>query len=267
MGLRDFSKSDAKSDYTAFEAGVRARLFQSQQLTPAERQGVARLGRLVQVLRRKQRWSLETLAAETGLPWLWLALLEQGVLLPEELTPATVEQLGGAFPLEHGGADPTVLFGTLAATLRQLQLPLAPAPASPDSARTAAVGRRLVRWLSPPWHPPFAGEVVTAAGTASQEEIFHLDEGWIRVTCRWWAASPEQPAVLWLAWYADLTLSGDFWVRFTRRNDPSAVLAEKRLGGALSGEVGWPSDELGFDPTNEPWALTFVLAEPTKPPA
>lgn len=120
----------------------------------------------------------------------------------------------------------------------------------------------LVRYVSPLWHPALAGEPVAAADTAEQEQVFYLDEGSLRLTCRWWAASQGQPAALWLAWYADITRPGDFWVRFTRRDDPTAVLAERMLGGTFTGEAGWSADELGFDPTREPWSLTLVLTEP-----
>src|SRR5215470_5176112 len=96
---RSVSAEAARPDFAAFEAGVRARLAQHRALPPDIVQGVARLGRLVHVLRTKQHWSLQTLATQTGLPWLWLALLEQGMLLPDELTPEDLHQLGRTFPL------------------------------------------------------------------------------------------------------------------------------------------------------------------------
>lgn len=266
---RSLSAEAARPDFAAFEAGVRMRLAQHRAQPPDAVHGVERLGRLVHVLRTKQHWSLQTLATQTGLPWLWLALLEQGLLLPAEFTPEALHQLGRAFPLQHGGADPAALFSTLAATLRQLPFPQdmvaaasPPAVAGPLAAALQTLGGGLVRWLSPLWLPPLAGELVTAADTSAQEEIFYLDEGSIRLTCQWWAASQGQPATLWVAWYVNITLPGDFWIRFTRRDDPTTVLAEMPLGRALTGERGWSADELGFDPMREPWALTFVRTEP-----
>ena len=145
----------------------------------------------------------------------------------------------------------------------RVSLPVQEAPTPHAPADTApSLRTRLVRWLSPLWQPPLAGELVTAADTATQEEVFALDEGAVRLTCRWWAASQGQPASLWIAWYADLTISADLWVRFTRRDDPSVVLAEKPLGEALTGEIDWSADDLGFDPTRTPWALTLMLMEP-----
>ena len=91
----------SQPDFTAFEAAVHARLPQRTTVPTAALEGVARLGRLVQTLRTKQHWSLQALAAQSGLSWLWLALLEQGMLLPTELTPEVVQKLGQAFPMHH----------------------------------------------------------------------------------------------------------------------------------------------------------------------
>src|SRR4030095_1459076 len=54
----------------------------------------------------------------------------------------------------------------------------------------------LVRWLSPPWQPVWAGELVTAADVAAQEHVFALDDGEIQVTCGWQAAYGHLPATL-----------------------------------------------------------------------
>ena len=112
----------AQPDFTAFEAAVRERLPQRTTVPTAALEGVTRLGRLVQTLRAKQHWSLQALAAQTGLSWLWLALLEQGMLLPTELTPEVVQKLGQAFPARHAVAQPDVLFHTLVEDLLHLQV-------------------------------------------------------------------------------------------------------------------------------------------------
>jgi hypothetical protein len=149
---------------------------------------------------------------------------------------------------------------------RTAPAPLAPA-ATPQSETRQDAARlslhdRLVRWLSPLWHPPLAGVPVTAAASPTQAHLFYLDEGVIQVTCTWWAAAPGQPAALRLAWQADVALGGAFWARFTRPEDATAVLAEVPLGSTLAGEEVFAAQELGFDPTREPWALTFLLREP-----
>jgi hypothetical protein len=88
-----------------------------------------------------------------------------------------------------------------------------------------------------------------------------IRKGMIRVTCRWWAAAPGYPAALYLAWHADVSLLGEFWVRFTRPEDATVILAEVPLGNALAGEKAFTMQDLGFDPTREPWALTLMLWE------
>jgi hypothetical protein len=271
---RSLSADAAYPDFVAFEAGVRARLAQHRALPPDAVQGVERLGRLVHILRAKQHWSLEALATRTGLPWFWLALLEQGMLLPAELTTETLHQLGRAFPLKHGGADPAALFSTLAATLRQLPFPQdvvvaasPPAAARPHQEKPLAalqtLGGGLVRWLSPLWHPPLAGELSTAADTAAQVHTFYRDEDEIRVTCEWRAAVTDQPAILRIAWQASLSCQGELWVQLRRRDDPAMRLTELVLGSALEGERVWSAHTLGFDPSRIPWAMRLVVTEPS----
>lgn len=162
---------------------------------------------------------------------------------------------------EVEAATGTVIASRLQVAYEAPQRQAVPQPVARRALRDRVIDA-LVRYVSPLWHPALAGEPVTAADTAEEEQVFYLDAGSLRLTCRWWAASQGQPAALWLAWDADLTLPGDFWVRFTRRDDPTVVLAEKMLGGTFTGEAGWFADELGFDPTREPWSLTLVLTEP-----
>ena len=113
----------SQPDFTAFEVAVRDRLMQRATVPTVALEGVARLGRLVQTLRAKQHWSLQALAAQSGLSWLWLALLEQGMLLPTELTQEVVQKLGQAFPARHAAAQPEILFHTLVEDLLHLQVP------------------------------------------------------------------------------------------------------------------------------------------------
>lgn len=121
---------------------------------------------------------------------------------------------------------------------------------------------RLVRWLSPPWRPAWAGEMVTAADVSAQEHVFSLDDGEIQVTCRWQAAYRNLPATLRVAWHAHLSIPGDFWVRFTHPDDPTRPPVELRLGQTLAGEEEFTAETLGFDPTRDPWALAILLKAP-----
>jgi len=118
---------------------------------------------------------------------------------------------------------------------------------------------RRVRWLSPPWQPVWAGELVTAADVAAQEHVFALDDGEIQVTCGWRAAYGHLPATLRVTWQAHLTLPGDFWVRFIHPTDPIRPPVELRLGHTVAGEEEFTAETLGFDPTREPWALAILV--------
>jgi transcriptional regulator with XRE-family HTH domain len=266
MDNRHISHTDfSQPDFTAFEAAVRDRVPQRTTVPTAALEGVARLGRLVQTLRAKQHWSLQALAAQSGLSWLWLALLEQGMLLPTELTPEVVQKLGQAFPARHAVAQPDVLFHTLVEDLLHLQVP-APEPEQPLS--QAEVTRPtlrdhvegLVRWVSERCVPQLAGVMPTAADIPPEDKTFYLDEGTIHVTFQWWPAAPGRPAGLLLQWRADL-LAGNLWAQFTRRDDEAVVLAEVPLGSALADEAVFSAQELGFDPTREPWGVTFQIRE------
>jgi hypothetical protein len=109
------------------------------------------------------------------------------------------------------------------------------------------------------WHPLQAGELVTADAAATQSSMFDLGVGRIQVTCRWWDQAPGYPAVLLLTWHADVSLVGELWVRFTRLEATTVVLAEVPLGSALAGERVFTKRELGFDLMREPWALTPIM--------
>jgi hypothetical protein len=122
-------------------------------------------------------------------------------------------------------------------------------------------GPRLVRWLSSLWRPPLAGVPVTAADIPVQERTFWLEDGEISLTCEWRAAYQQQPATLHLVWRATITRPGELWVRFTRPEDPTNPYTEVRLGSALAGEQVFTSAILGFDPTQEPWAVRLLLKE------
>jgi hypothetical protein len=127
------------------------------------------------------------------------------------------------------------------------------------AAQSTPLRDRLVRWLSPPWQPTWAGELVTAADVAPQEHVFALDDGDIQVTCGWRAAYGSLPAALRVTWQARLTLAGDFWLCFTHPTDPTRPPVEIRLGNTVAGEEEFTAATLGFDPTRHPWALAILV--------
>lgn len=110
-------------DFDAFAAATRVRLPQMHALPANAVAGVQRIGRLVHVLRVRNGWTLQDLATKTGVPWLWLVLLEQGVLLPSELADDALEKLGHVFPTQRHMPNPGALFRTIAQHLQWLRLP------------------------------------------------------------------------------------------------------------------------------------------------
>lgn len=111
------------ADLAILRDEVQARLLQLHSLPPEAIHGCARIGRLIQVLRVANGFTLRELAAKTSLPWWWLALLEGGRVLPSELTEHRLETLGQAFPGRAREARPGALFSVLTKALRRLTLP------------------------------------------------------------------------------------------------------------------------------------------------
>jgi hypothetical protein len=237
-------------DFAALERAMRHQLSHGQ-----PEPGIQRFGLFVRLIRTRNRLSIETLARQADLDWVWLTLLEEGLLSIADVTPERVQTLGRSLPLADGVARPD-LFGTLAADLLDHA-----APSPRQLPRGESLVETVVRWLSPVWHPPLAGERVTAADVDPDERVFYLDEGSIQLSCRWRAATPSQPPSLWVSWSTEVLRPGELRVRFLRRDDPSIVLGEQTLGHHPSGEMTWSMFELGFDPTRDPWSIVLVLTD------
>lgn len=165
----------------------------------------------------------------------------------------------------------TTLATDLQARLTRLQQawaaaeqPEAPGPASREKAPARAHAHRgqdlVVRWLSPLWQPLWAGAVISATGSTPPTQVFRLDDGEIRLTCRWSVAAQGTTATLHVSWRADLRTPSDLWVRFLQP-ETTTLLAEVRLGTTLVGEKILTSQQLGFDPSRDRWALVVLLRE------
>lgn len=116
----------------------------------------------------------------------------------------------------------------------------------------------LVRWVSPLWEPQWAGQLVTATDIPKQAHSFTSKDGDINISCYWKGQYHDQPAYIQIAWKANLTMESKIWIRFT---DPTtqATRSEVCLGTSLVGEETFTSDDLGFDPSSEKWAISVVL--------
>jgi len=80
------------------------------------------------------------------------------------------------------------------------------------------------------------------------------------VRCLWRSRHNETPADVRISWSANLPTPSELWVRFMRP-DAATLLREVRLGMDLVGRETFTTDDLGFDPSTEKWALSIVLKE------
>ena len=110
------------------------------------------------------------------------------------------------------------------------------------------------------WQPEYAGLQATAADIPQQAHTFVMEEGDIHLECNWGGPQGSDPAYIWLKWEANLSTEREFWAQFI---NPVAqtIRYEVCLGTYLLGEETFTSQELGFDPSTEQWAVAIVLKE------
>jgi hypothetical protein len=134
---------------------------------------------------------------------------------------------------------------------------------SPSPSPISKIKEALIKWISPMWEPMWAGEPVTAADIPEQSESFESDEGRLDISCSWEGQYHNDPAYIRLKWKAYLSHESRMWVRFI---DPKTqeILYEVCLGKDTEGQEDFTGDDLGFDPSNRKWAISFILldAEP-----
>jgi len=113
-------------------------------------------------------------------------------------------------------------------------------------------------WISKPWGPRWAGELVTASDIAEQEHSFVMDHGEIKLICYWKSVHKDTPAYICISWKADIKTCAELWVQFS---DPETreIRSEFCLGTNLVGETFFESDKIGFDPSTQRWAVSLVL--------
>jgi hypothetical protein len=149
--------------------------------------------------------------------------------------------------LQDLGADSEEFHAKLARTLR--------------GAKLNKLGTTLLHWASPLWQPQWAGQFVGAGDIPVQTHTFSWEQGTIEVRCSWQPQSGATPAYLDLSWRADTGLEGAFWCRFVQP-ETQVVLAEVLLGRAREGGKYFTQQELGFNPSQEAWALVILVKSP-----
>jgi len=109
-------------------------------------------------------------------------------------------------------------------------------------------------------HPFYlAGQLATATDTLPQSKTFLLRTGeYIKISCDWKRPSKDYPSYLHLEWKANITTPGRIWARFIN-SDTGKKYKDTCLGNRLEGRRDFESDELGFDPTDEQWAISIIF--------
>lgn len=123
-----------------------------------------------------------------------------------------------------------------------------------------SIPAQVVRGVSDLWQPTWTGVLVSANDIPEQKRRFTLKDGEIELTCLWRSQYGTNPAHIELSWVANLSAERELWALFF---DPETkdVLAEISLGTYLQGGKSITSEALGFDPSNEPWAISILLKE------
>lgn len=108
------------------------------------------------------------------------------------------------------------------------------------------------------WEPQWMGQYATAADIPRQEHVFKRDDGDIMISCFWRGKYRKKPAYISISWEADVTTRNEFCARFVNPETHEQI-AEVCLGTCLAGEEIFTSEELGFDPSCERWAMALVI--------
>ena len=110
------------------------------------------------------------------------------------------------------------------------------------------------------WEPKWVGKQVSAADIPEQRHTFRMAEGNLELSCSWRGKTAGSSAYIRLKWDARLTSRKEIWVRFS---DPEtqSLRCEKLLGTLWKGEKPFYQDDLGFDPSRDPWAIAIILRE------
>jgi hypothetical protein len=111
-----------------------------------------------------------------------------------------------------------------------------------------------------PWEPQWAGVPATASEIPEQRHSFKIDEGEINLSCYWKPKVGNDPAYLHLSWAAKIDIPAVLRARFMNP-ETLETFSEICLSPRLQGEDNFTSDRLGFDPSNEKWAVSIIFEE------
>lgn len=117
---------------------------------------------------------------------------------------------------------------------------------------------QLVSWVSELWQPQWAGVPVSAADISEEKKTFSIKDGEIEISCLWRSQHETTPAYIQITWAANFVTDRELWTVFFNP-DTKEVLAEILLGTHPEGGKSITSETLGFDPSNEKWAISILL--------
>jgi hypothetical protein len=112
------------------------------------------------------------------------------------------------------------------------------------------------------WEPDWQQQRATAADIPPQQHLFTREDGDITISCLWRGQHRRHPSYITISWKADVTTYNEIHARFVNP-ETRQQLAEVRLGSDVIGEEVFTSEDLGFDPSSERWALALVFREVT----
>jgi len=105
----------------------------------------------------------------------------------------------------------------------------------------------------------------TASSEAEVESLVLLDEGDVKITYGWRSGYGNRPTCFNIQWKANINEKMELVAKFINPDvppdNPEHIRKEINLGSWLVGEESFTSEQLGFDPTNEKWAIAFILVK------
>ncbi len=127
-------------------------------------------------------------------------------------------------------------------------------------ANTEPIKDRVKSRLSELWAPQYVLQPASATPESGEEHTFKIGDSDITVSCSVRGAYRQKPAHITIAWDANLAVRSEISARFLKP-DTQEILKEVYLGTEQKGEKPFSSQDLGFDPSQEEWAITIVLQE------
>jgi hypothetical protein len=96
----------------------------------------------------------------------------------------------------------------------------------------------------------------TASGI-QEEHTFQTADGRITATCQWECPKDHDPGYIEISWQADIESERELSLQFIQP-DTHEILYAEHLGVIRNSHATFTFEELGFDPTQEKWAIAIV---------